>query len=537
MRYSRFRRALLCALALGLALLPGRALAEEEAREAAQTSARGEILVVYPDEADHRTGEDNLSALARTLLSLRHTADFVEAGVAAKVIGDYDYVVWCATEVSDRMDTSMLKNYSGSLLALGSAKGLERFSIHTARGQSGEQIGVARYAFVGEAEYSASQPLMNPGSARGSYAQGSLTVRGVELPLASGRSGVRYLPLVDYTTPFAQAVLTQELAQWLWPYKSQPHIYTEYVVLDAVYPFADPYRLRDIVDYVVDKKMPFVISVMPIYDHAEYPAMKRFCEVLRYAQANGGAVILHAPVVQNGLDATELAAHLSTATRNYLDNGVWPLALEAPSAWLFEPTLRSLLGRYRTLFLSDLDAFASHSPGEYNLDGYINLGSQQVVPALKLDETGISRLSCCATAVYLNFSALPNETMIATIDAAKDAPIPMQGLWDIEQIAYFDSGVVTWDGSTLKVDGVQRFNVYAPEEDAEEETEAFDYKRNVYYRFVADLANQNRFLIAVSAVVLALFLILGLRSRRQMHKRFLKKKPERAGEGDGNVGG
>ena len=90
---------------------------------------------------------------------------------------------------------------------------------------------------------------------------------------------------------------------------------------------------------------------------------------------------------------------------------------------------------------------------------------------------------------------------------------------------------LTWDRDTLTVNDEQRFNVYEPRE-----TQAgFDYRRNAYYRFVADLANQNYYLIGVSIVVLAVFLLLGLRSRRQMHRRFLKKirKPKE----ENHVGG
>ena len=67
------------------------------------------------------------------------------------------------------------------------------------------------------------------------------------------------------------------------------------------------------------------------------------------------------------------------------------------------------------------------------------------------------------------------------------------------------------------------------------EEEPFDYRRNEYYRFVANLNNQNHFLIAVSGAVLVLFLALARQSRRQMHRRFLRKKAETAGK-DANVG-
>ena len=45
-------------------------------------------------------------------------------------------------------------------------------------------------------------------------------------------------------------------------------------------------------------------------------------DILRYAQANGGSVILHAPVTQNTLRAEELEDRLTVAICNYFRHGV-----------------------------------------------------------------------------------------------------------------------------------------------------------------------------------------------------------------------
>ena len=89
-----------------------------------------------------------------------------------------------------------------------------------------------------------------------------------------------------------------------------------------------------------------------------------------------------------------------------------------------------------------------------------------------------------------------------------------------EAVYLNENHYLTWDGSTLIVDGEQRFNSYVPLV----EEEKHDYKRNTYYRFVANLKNQNHFLIGLSLVVLLIFLMLTYFSRRQMHNRFLRKK-------------
>ncbi|MBR6029718.1 MAG: DUF2334 domain-containing protein [Clostridia bacterium] len=527
----RCKAAIACLLALLLAA--GGVLAEESPEEDSPAETRGGVLVIYPEEADRRGMADNLSAIAQTLFSLRCDADFVEAQDAGEVIGLYEQVIWCATTVSERMDPAVLQDYEGALLMLGAADGLSAFGVEAVDAFAGSFIAVGEYAFVDELSRKHSTPVLNAGQITdAAYRSGTLSAAKGQIPMASGNGHRHYIALCDYTDAFSQAVLLQETAQWLWPYESRMHTYTEHVVLSPVYPFADPYRLRELVDYMVARKMVFTISVMPIYEHSDYPAMKQFCEVLRYAQANGGAVILHAPIVQNGVDAEELAEQLTLATMNYCDLGVYPLALEIPSAWLFREDLLPILGRYRTLFLTELDAFADQAVRDLNFGNYLRLGSQQVVPALRLDETGVSRVARCGTAVYLDMGMTEDERLHTVIEAARNAPIPMQSLWNMEQAVYLNDGhSLTWDQNTLKVDEAQRWITYAPTE----QTERFNYRRNDYYRFVANLSNQNYFLISISAGVLILFLFLARRSRGQMHRRFLLKKTPETGE-DQHVG-
>ncbi len=527
MRCNRIPALLLAFLLWAALLFP--AGAEETEPEEAPPPPPGDVLVIYPEEADRRTAEDNLSAIAQALFSLRYTADFVEAQDAGQVIGQYERVIWCDTAASDRMDPAVLTGYEGMLLVLGQARGLEAFGLTAREGFSGSFMCVAEYAFDDELVFRHSVSVLNAGAFDDpSYQSGVLAAAAGQLPLASGSGNVHYLAQQDYTDSFSRQLLVQEIAQWLWPYDARMPTYTQHVVLDAVYPFYDSYRLQALVEYMVENRMHFVISVMPIYDHADYPAMTQFCEVLRYAQANGGAVILHAPNAQNSLDAEELSRQLTAATVNYLGQNVYPLALEIPSEWLFREELQPILRRYRTLFLSDLDAFSAHAVREYGMKDYLPYGIQQIVPALKLDETGVSHAARCAAAVYLDMSMTEDAQLILAIDAVKDAPFPMQSLWGMEQAVYTEeSHSLTWDQNTLLVDGVQRFNVYSPTP----YDEHFDYKRNEYYRFVANLKNQNQLLIGISSVVLVLFLILGVQSRKQMHRRFLKNSfPDTGGD-------
>ena len=518
MRCKGLRRLAAAALA---ALLPLSLPLPSAGAEDAAAEPPGEVLVIYPEEADRRGEEDSLSALAGVLFSLGVRADYSEAAEAKSRLGAYDRVLWCATAPSERLDPAMLRGYEGSLMVLGEARGMEPFGLEADGGFAGEAMAVAEYAFDDGLPFSHSVQTRSAGRVRdAAYETGSLTGPGGCLPLACGGEKIRYIALTDYTDAFARAVLTQEAAQWLWPYESRMHIYTGHVVLDAVYPFCSPGRLKALTEYMTERKMNFCISVMPLYEHGDYPAMGQLCEVLRYAQANGGAVILHAPLIQGPVEADALQEKVTEAMRIYTDQGVYPLALEIPSEWLFREDLMPLLRCWRTLFLSDMDAFASHAVRDYGLTEYRKLGARQVLPSLRLDETGISRLARFSVAVYLDMTGTDDRPLQETIEAFRNSPVPMQSLWGMEQAVYgTGSFVLLWDKSTLTVNGEQRFNTYVPAESGE----PFDYRRNEYYRFVTNLSNENHFLIGVSAVVLVVFLFLAYRSRRQMHKRFLDR--------------
>ena len=139
-----------------------------------------------------------------------------------------------------------------------------------------------------------------------------------------------------YPSQEAQCAFLSTLLQtWLWPYKNSPTAYGQYLVLDRIYPFADPERLLSLVEMLETENVPYVLCVMPIYANADYPAMKRFCEVLRYAQSRGAGIVMHVPQVTLANVTVEgLQENIANAYSAYSRYGVYPLAIEAPDVWL-----------------------------------------------------------------------------------------------------------------------------------------------------------------------------------------------------------
>ena len=102
---------------------------------------------------------------------------------------------------------------------------------------------------------------------------------------------VSYVPYVEShdLTSFA-------LGQILKDYFGEARQAKCYVKIDEVYPFSNFSILCEMADTFYKNGIPFVVSAMPVYEHTDYPAFKKYTQVLRYMQSRGGCIVLNAPV-------------------------------------------------------------------------------------------------------------------------------------------------------------------------------------------------------------------------------------------------
>ncbi|WP_411168560.1 DUF2334 domain-containing protein [Clostridium sp. MB05] len=128
-----------------------------------------------------------------------------------------------------------------------------------------------------------------------------------------------------------------------------------YVMLDEVYPFDDLNLLVEKIDYLYDKGYPFIMSAMPVFNNTNSNAMRRYAEVLRYAQAKGGAIILHFPYIYQkdsvnaGID--DILGKMTKANKNFLDYLVYPSAIYVPEDLLYYNEAYKYLNTSNTIFL------------------------------------------------------------------------------------------------------------------------------------------------------------------------------------------
>lgn len=351
------------------------------------------------------------------------------------------------------------------------------------------------------------------------YSSGVIQIQNEEGYFCAAKGVLTHIPVSDMENNLIRAAFTREVSFWKWPYSGEPHIYAQYMVLDKVYPFQDPDKLLTIVNAFIEKKEPFVISVMPIYVNSNYPAMQHFCEVLRYAQNHGGSIMIHSPMIQmSKIDVDLVNEYMSIAIQNYMEHGIYPLGIQVPHNWLFNDDTIEIMSRFRTVLVSEEeDPYITADKGIYTNKVYKD-GHQWIAPAISLDENGVSYIRAHSTAVLFNITEDLSK-IEAKINACRESYVPLKNLWDIEHGFWTDEDIMTYKNHIILVNNKRVEKDYTPTE----YEEAFTYNRNMLQRFSKNLADQNFKLMVVVIVVSVLFLLFILSARKSNKRHFLEK--------------
>ena len=492
------------------------------------TAGEGSILVIYNDGA----GEEGLKQAEDVVELLTYQSfqvSYSPVSESMDVMDGFSYIICCDLTRYPEDFLKSLKQYengkSPHLLFMGS-KCLKDYLDYTKRSGTyeiaGSFTGKLLYSFDGldswgEIVKEDSFLFLKNSSSR----NGAITVNNVEGYYCGRKGAITHIPVTDISFGLARAAFIKETARWKWPYKGSPNIFAQYIVLHRIYPYEDPDKLLQVVKLLAMDKTPFVISVMPIYVNGDYPAMEHFCEILRYAQANGGAVIINAPINQMvSFDKTVVMDYLTQALEVYSKHGVYPLALEVPRNWMFNKDTVEIMSHFRTIFTSEeKDPYIKRSGMADNL--VYKDGHQWVGTAASLDDMGTSYVSAYSAAVPVSLEKnMANIRKI--IQACKASGIPLKSLWDMEHSYWTEKNLMTYKNRNLMLDGKKMDLSFIPST----YEKRYNYRRNMLQRFSRDLTSQNRKLIVVVGITSLLFLFfIFLARRRNRRNYFFSKKP------------
>lgn len=504
----------LCLCLLLITALQPAAYARAEALPAA------DVLLLYDGDND-RLSADDIRRFCDILTSMEKGLIFGDSKTFKNSLEDYEYVIGWRLEEIPEDEMRAVCRYSGNLMIFGSDF-MKRYLRETGRsgliaGESDLDRGTLEYMFSSEAFFEEIVEAENIALFQAEdKGRGVITVNGRDYPFCSRVAGVRFIPVTSLAAELAQAALAQELTDWMWPFDDAPPDYGQYLVLDKIYPFMDAEALLEKIDALIEEGIPYVLSVMPLYKNVSYPAMAQFCQVLQYAQQNGGFIIMHAPIVHSAVrDMDELCQALTDGLAGYLENGVYPLGIEVPDSWMYDDFYLEILRRYSTVFVYEDGADGGFSPDM----GYNKLRynyHQLVMPAIALDKTGASYLTCYSSAVYLDSYLTDAERLRETVAVLKYMRVPFQDLWDLEHSVWGNELHLSCRARLLYLNDKAVKMVYEPGEYDED----YDYNRDIIQRITVSIQSQSRLLLVITIVVVLLFAAFIIYLRRANKRSF-----------------
>ncbi|MGL4849532.1 MAG: DUF2334 domain-containing protein [Clostridium sp.] len=126
----------------------------------------------------------------------------------------------------------------------------------------------------------------------------------------------------------------------------------KYLMIDNVTPFMNLNDLVSKIKYLNKNGIPFIINTIPVFENPTFKAMQNFTEVLRYAQASGGDIIMSPPYInQGGATPDEIFSAMMEGYKNYINYLVYPIGFEAQSYLLYNEGLKADLEKSNTIFI------------------------------------------------------------------------------------------------------------------------------------------------------------------------------------------
>lgn len=488
----------------------------------AEENTETKILVIYDNNLSEE-GQLSLQNIVKLLTYMQHSVSFLDEAEAYDEIASYNYIICYDVHSSSEALLEALAKRGTKVLIIG-GNILDRYM--NKKGYMLKTSRIDKAIYTASYEYKEAERLeafveldsVSIINSPAEYSRGSLSSYGVKTALYTGHGDLLYVPIADMMLPISEVAFSNEAAYWLWPYTGSPRAQMQYIVLEGVYPFYPPEQLLKIVNYLEELSVPYIISVMPIYQNGDYPAMKRFCEVLRYAQANNGSVIMKAPKTFYKADDKELIwEYLTTATEAYMNYGIYPLAIELPEDYMFSETGREVYRRYSTVFWFETES----DEAAIKLQEQINIiyydGHKMVGKAVYNDVSGRYTTGFHSTAIYLDVYDEFNNIK-RQVETAIRSELPMKSLLEADNTVYINNAKIQSSGGLILVDGKAVSREYTPFV-----YEDFDYHKGFLEKIVLDIGGvSNRLLILVVSASIV-FLLLLISGRITLKRRFRMK--------------
>lgn len=286
-----------------------------------------------------------------------------------------------------------------------------------------------------------------------------------------------------------------------------------YLYFDKVTPFNDLNVLIEEIDYLKKNGIPFFIEVPPVFKNENLSAMNRFAEVLRYAQANGGEIVLTLPqLVSLDVQGKNIEEKFDLGFKNYINYWIYPTAISISDYWLYRDDLKEFLKKTDTIFIDSNVDIGILEFDKYNLSSYKN-----VIEKVNL-ENGNNLYNNVAVNISSKLSINEFKNKIKEL-LEKD--IYFKDTHDISSSITIDNlninsnkkGIFLNDKNVVQVQFI----------DSEKyKTVVNGYENQRLDDVNISLDKTNKILVIISTVVVILFIIIALISFNIDKRKFLK---------------
>ncbi len=128
----------------------------------------------------------------------------------------------------------------------------------------------------------------------------------------------------------------------------------KFLMINNVNPFINLNDLVAKIKYLNEQGIPFILNTIPVFENPNFDAMKRFTEVLRYAQASGGYIVLSCPYIENeNATSEEIFNPMEEGYKNYINYLVYPIAISMPRYLLYRNDMKQYVEKSNTIFIEN----------------------------------------------------------------------------------------------------------------------------------------------------------------------------------------
>lgn len=292
-----------------------------------------------------------------------------------------------------------------------------------------------------------------------------------------------------------------------------------FFMLDEAYPFDDLNELLKKIDYLYNKGIPFIISSMPIFNNQNSEAMKRYMEVLRYAESRGGSIILHYPYIYQkdnvSADIKEISSKMAMSQKSFQDYLVYATAIDISEDWLYFSDINKYLDTSNTLFITPIDEDIKIS--KYNIK--INK-KENVIEKVPYNNFNNKDNYLNNIAITLR-SDTDFEVFKNNLNTIKENKIYFNDFMNMNSYVHMREDIIKKENGNIFLNNI---NV-----NSQKFISIKDFE-NMFIREVEDTTNNeeidlsyaNRWIILLTTIASFIFLIIGIRSRNLDRNKFFK---------------